>query len=82
MYQHRRDQTPYNAIRMSKLVKIRVLTSCAGNDFSYGQGETEAPEVIAADLVRAGYAEYLTDTGAKKTVENAASKDAAKSEKR
>jgi hypothetical protein len=67
---------------MSKLVKIRVLTSCAGNDFSYGQGETEAPEVIAADLVRAGYAEYLTDTGAKKTVENAASKDAAKSEKR
>mgnify|MGYP001081631024 CR=1 FL=1 len=51
-------------------MKIKMLISCSGNDFSYHQGQTvETTSEIAKDLIEAGYAEEIkaaaTKTGAK-----------------
>lgn len=41
-------------------VKIRLLTSVAGGDYTYAAGdEVDAPEERAKDLVRAGHAEMV-----------------------
>lgn len=38
-------------------MKIKALTSAAGNDFAIAAGETaDLPDYIAKDLVKAGYA--------------------------
>jgi hypothetical protein len=40
-----------------KTVTIRLLTSVTGSDYSYGAGQiVDAPEDIAADLIRGGHA--------------------------
>ncbi len=44
-------------------VRIRMLTSVAGNDYSYAAGqEVEAPKEIALDLIAAGHAVLLETT--------------------
>lgn len=41
-------------------MKIKILKSCAGLDFSYSQGqEVEASDEIAKDLIRAKHAEAV-----------------------
>lgn len=38
-------------------IKITLLESCAGNDYSYGKGGTyDAPEERAKDLIKGGLA--------------------------
>ena len=42
---------------MSKLIKIQVIDSCAGRDYTYQKGGTyDAPEDRAKDLLKAGLA--------------------------
>ena len=44
----------------AKLVRVRILTSMAGDNFSYAKGDTPAiPESEAKGLVAAGFAESL-----------------------
>jgi hypothetical protein len=41
-------------------MKIKILNSCSGLDFSFTKGETiEAPEELAEELVKAGHAEAV-----------------------
>lgn len=41
-------------------MKIQILKSCAGLDFSYYEGETvECDDVIAKDLISADYAKEI-----------------------
>ena len=41
-------------------MKIKMLTSCSGNDYSFRIGETvDAKDEIAADLIDAGFAEEV-----------------------
>ena len=41
-------------------MKIKILTSCSGLDFSYAEGETvDAKTEVAKDLIKAGFAEEL-----------------------
>jgi hypothetical protein len=41
-------------------MKIKILISCSGNDFSYAPGRViDADDAIAADLIAAGYAEEV-----------------------
>lgn len=45
-------------------MKIKILTSCAGLDFSFSAGEiVEADSKTAKDLIRAGYAEEVKANG-------------------
>ncbi len=45
------------------MMKIKILTSCAGLDFSYAAGETvDAPAGIGKDLIKAGFAEEVKPT--------------------
>ncbi len=47
-------------------MKIKILTSCAGLNFSYTMGETvDASPFVGRDLIKAGYAEEIKT--AKKT---------------
>lgn len=43
-------------------MKIRVLISCAGLDFSYPPGIHDAPEALARDLVGGGLAEFVEES--------------------
>ena len=46
-------------------MKIKILTSCSGIDFSYFQGQTvETTSEIAKDLIESGYAEEIKTTKA------------------
>ena len=41
-------------------MKIKILTSCSGLDFSYGEGDmVDAKPDIAKDLIKVGYAEEI-----------------------
>lgn len=41
-------------------MKIKMLASCAGLDFSYAVGETaDVPAALGRDLIRAGFAEEV-----------------------
>lgn len=41
-------------------MKIKILTSCSGLDFSYGEGDiVDAKPDIGKDLIKAGYAEEV-----------------------
>ena len=41
-------------------MNIKILTSCSGLDFSYGEGDmVDAKPDIAKDLIKAGYAEEV-----------------------
>ena len=65
-------------------VKIRILETVASTNYAYAKGkEVDAPIEIAADLVQAGHAEYITTAGAKPAAraEKAVSPAAAKAEK-
>ncbi len=45
-------------------MKIKILTSCAGLNFSFTAGETlDTNGVVAKDLIRAGYAEEVKADG-------------------
>ena len=47
-------------------MKIKILTSCSGLDFSYAEGEkVDAKADIAKDLIKAGYAEEIKVTAKK-----------------
>jgi hypothetical protein len=39
--------------------RIKLNVSVAGIRYSYGPGEHDVPDDIAADLVRGGHAEYI-----------------------
>ncbi len=48
-------------------MKIQILVSCAGLDFSFAVGETaEVSAEIGKDLIKAGYAEEIKTASAKK----------------
>ncbi|MGM9938019.1 MAG: hypothetical protein ACI38A_11805 [Candidatus Ornithomonoglobus sp.] len=41
-------------------MKIKILTSCSGLDFSYAEGDiVEVKTEIGKDLIKAGYAEEI-----------------------
>lgn len=45
-------------------MKIKILTSCAGSDFSFVAGENaDIKNAIAKDLIRAGYAKEVKPDG-------------------
>lgn len=45
-------------------MKIKILTSCAGINFSYASGQiVDAPDKIAKDLIKAGHAEGVKSNG-------------------
>lgn len=45
-------------------MKIKILTSCAGSDFSFTAGESvDVKNVIAKDLIGAGYAKEVKPDG-------------------
>ena len=47
-------------------MKIKILTSCGGLDFSYAEGETvDAKTEVAKDLIKAGFAEEVKGTAKK-----------------
>ena len=44
-------------------MKIKILTSCSGLNFSFYEGQTtEVDNTIARDLIKAGYAEEIKNT--------------------
>jgi hypothetical protein len=46
------------------MMKIKILTSCAGLKFSFSAGETvDADDVTAKDLIQAGHAEGVKPSG-------------------
>jgi len=48
-------------------MKIQILVSCAGLDFSFAVGETaEVSTELGKDLIKAGYAEEVKTASAKK----------------
>ena len=48
-------------------MKIQILVSCAGIDFSFAAGEiTEVSTELAKDLIKAGYAEEVKISSSKK----------------
>ena len=48
-------------------MKIQILVSCAGLDFSFAVGETaEVSAELGKDLIKAGYAEEVKSASAKK----------------
>lgn len=48
-------------------MKIQILVSCAGLDFSFTKGETaEVTAELGKDLIKAGYAEEIKAASAKK----------------
>lgn len=55
-------------------MKIIILKGCAGVSYKYGKGGTyDAPEEIAKDLIKAGFAKRVKETRGKK-IETAAAK--------
>lgn len=66
------------------MAKILLYDSVAGLNFAYAKGENDnVPEKIAADLVKAGLAEYVGAAKAPyQTAEKAISPQAKKAEKR
>jgi hypothetical protein len=45
-------------------MKIKILTSCAGINFSYASGQiVDVPDKIAKDLIKAGHAEGVKSNG-------------------
>lgn len=65
------------------MVKILLKQSVVGTGFSYGKGENEVPDKLAAEWVKCGLAEYIG--AAKKPsdlAETRPSPQAKKSEKR
>lgn len=59
-------------------MKIKILKSCSGNNFSYMQGDTvDADKVVAEDLVGCGFAEKIGATvkGDTKTKRDTKSED-------
>ena len=48
-------------------MKIKILTSCSGLEFSFAQGDiVETTDKIGKDLVKAKYAEEVKTVSAKK----------------
>ena len=44
-------------------MKIKILTSCSGLNFSFYEGQTaEVDTVLAKALIKAGYAEEIKET--------------------
>lgn len=52
-------------------MKIQILTSCVGNDFSYGKGQiVDCSEERAKDLIRGGHAALLSGVAKPQTPED------------
>ena len=48
-------------------MKIQILVSCAGLDFSFATGETaDVSAELGKDLIKAGYAEEVKTSSSKK----------------
>lgn len=48
-------------------MKVRMLTSVAGPEYSYGPGEHDMPDEIATELLNAGHAEPVAERTQKAT---------------
>ncbi len=63
---------------MANTIKIRLLTSVSGSDYSYAAGDVvDAPEHIGRDLVKANFATLVSGTAApefKSNIETATDK--------
>lgn len=50
-------------------MKVRMLTSVAGPEYSYGPGEHDMPDEIATELLNAGHAESVAEPVAEPVAE-------------
>ena len=49
-------------------MKVKILTSCSGLNFSFYEGQNaEVDTILAKDLIKAGYAEEIKDIKASNT---------------